>query len=567
MSQILTAQAVQEDIGEVQSTRCGIEQWSQCGVTHSERDVQKVIEKQGSTLGLPLSEMRIKGVTFPWIDPRTWLGFIVKKGLWPRLAGAPDANVSAQVWKQFWSTYEKLHPGFHIFDLENVDFENTAAFAIHGDEGRTLKKQGIMVTSIQSCLGNGFDEKRVGLDQGVCRPKVNFVSHSYTHRFVTSVIPKHFYDSDPEVFHGAMEYLALSLKDLFVTGFVDPTTGKTYRVAVIATKGDAPYLQKMGRLYRSFNTSVKRGDERREPKGICHRCLAGTSAFPAEEIATVSPKSWPTKGVKDPWIVLPEVLKHLMFDQADASSFFQSDIWHTVHLGFGRSWCASVITLTLKVIPRPNLDEKWSFLSGHYISWCRRNKRQAHISGITAHLVSYGDKTGCQGNWHKGSVTTNFMLWLLVLIADLPGDDGGLLRACAHATRLMNELFQCLYKADAFLSREQCDYVSSRGLEFLRIYNGLAVKMFADGKPWLFPLYPKLHVFHEMNLQIKFDGETPLTGTSFNPLVWGCQVDEDQIGRTARLSRRVSVRTQMQRTLERYLVNAYSAFVRAGLLR
>ena len=191
VSQILTAQAVQEDIGEVQSSRCGIDEWSRCTVSHSERDVHQVISKQGSTLGLPLSQMRIKNCDIPWIDPRTWMEFILKKGLWPRLAGAPDNNVAGEIWTQFWKTYEKLHPGYQMFGMEDVDFSSTAAFAIHGDEGRTLKKQALMVTSIQSCLGNGFDEKRVARDGADRKLKVNFVSHSYTHRFVTSVIPSY----------------------------------------------------------------------------------------------------------------------------------------------------------------------------------------------------------------------------------------------------------------------------------------------------------------------------------------------------------------------------------------
>ena len=567
MSQILTAQAVQEDIGQEQSARCGIESWAKCKADHSERDVHRVIEKQGFTLGLPLATMCIKGKRIPWINPRSWLEFIVRKGLWPRLAGAPDNNVSGQIWKQFWNTYEKLHPGFQIYGLDDIDFETTAAFAIHGDEGRTLKRQGLMVTSIQSCLGNGFDEKRVGrVQDGTYKPRVNFVSHSYTHRFVTSVIPKHLYDSDPELFHGAMEELSISLKDLFVNGIVDPLSGKVYRVAIIATKGDAPYLSKIGKFYRSFNTQAKRGDEKKEPKGICHRCLAGTSAFPAEEIMTQNPKWLITKGVKLPWTSVPEVLKHLMVDEADPSSFFQSDIWHTVHLGFGRTWVASVINVALEVVPRANLELKWNFLTQHYHAWCKQNRRQAHVSGITPHLFSYNDKTGCQGQWHKGALTTNFFRWLICLLSFLPADGSGFLRACLHGTRLMNELFSCLYRADAFLTPDQCVYTSSRGLEFLRIYGGLANRFFVEGRPWLFPLYPKLHGFHEMMLTIKKDGESPHSKTAINPLVWGCQVDEDQIGRTARLSRRVSIRLQMQRTLERYLVNSHTAFCKAGLL-
>lgn len=566
-SQILTAQAVVEDVGPVVAAQSGIDKWADCGLTHSERDVQRVVAKQGTKLDLPISRLQIGTHEIPWLNPKDWMDWIVRKGLWPTLCGA-EANqydVSDTVWATFWDKYEQICPDFELFSHPWIDKSKCAAFMVHGDEGRSLKRQGLLVTSIQSCLGKGFNSKRLGRRPGGnWQLKVNFVGHSYTHRYITSVMPKVLYESDANVFHEAMEALALALKSLYWDGFVDPATGSTYRIAIIAVKGDAPYLAKNGRFFRSYNTAVKRGDARTLPKGICHRCLAGTVGFPCEELATVNPRWLQTRGVKLPWVIVPPLVKHLIHNVVDPSTFYQNDIWHTIHLGFGRSWVASCVGLLLEVIPAPNLDSKWSFLTSDYKAFCRAHRRQTHVSSITPYLMSYGDKTGTMGQWHKGSLTVTFMMWLEHLIAKLPTDSRSLLPKCREGTLCLNALFECLYGADAFLTVEQSNLVTRNGLRFLEIYQSMAVSQYEVGRAYAFPLYPKLHGFHEILLTTRSD--TLRTGTSMNPLMWSCQIDEDVVGRASRLSRRVSIKQTMQRTLDRYLISARTAFANAGML-
>ena len=554
-------------MGEAAAARCGVGLWSACTEPNSERDVHKVIRKQGTALNVPLSHLNVKGLDIPWISPRNWFAWLVKNGLWTHLAGVARSQYDAagSMWSEFWRRYQNLHPHFGLFDIPNVDLSCCAAFLVHGDEGRTLKRSAIMVTSLQSALGSGYDTKRVGMvNQGALPLKVNYAGHSFTHRFISSALPKTIYEDDPEIFHGVMEEFALSLRSLLFDGVVDPMTNKTYRVAVIAVKGDAPYLVKMGRFYRSYNTTVKRGDERTVPKGVCHRCLAGCIGFPAEEIGTVNPRWLQTQGVRLPWTVTPAVIKHLVHDNTDPSTYFQTDIWHIVHLGFGRSWIASVIALTLEVLPCPNLEAKWDYLTDRYRGWCRRNHKQSHVSSITPYLMSYHDRTGAMGNWSKGMLTTNFMLFLVELLSSLPRDHRNRLELCQKATTWMNELFSCLYRADVFMTKEECEYVFQRGLAFLKAYEALAQSLFREDRPWLFPLYPKTHSFHEQMVTIKTNSDQH--NMSINPMVYGCQCDEDTIGRAARLSRRVNVRMVMQRTMQRYLVSAYSVFSKANLL-
>ena len=555
-------------MGEGLALECGVQPWASCSTRNSERDTHRTIGKQKTRLEISLSSIDCHGEQLPWISPETWFKFLVNKGLWPVLAGCKrDDHCGAnRNWTQFWKGYKEIYPNFELFDYEDqLDFGRIAAVFIHGDEGRTLKRQGIMVTSCQSALGRGYDEKRVKkYPSPGDNLRVNFAGHSFTTRFVLHTIPKSCYESDPEVFHSAMSHVAKSFRNLIDVGLVDAVRGETLKVALIGVKGDAPYLVKAGHFYRSYNTMAKRGEDRSVAKGVCPWCLAGTRNFPSEEIHSIEPKWRTTVGVKVPWIRTPAIIQHCLHDRGDPASFFKSDIWHVVHLGFGRSWVASVIQTILPMLVFANLDEKWEHLTTHYLDWCRTNKRQSHISKITPYLMSYNDTSGAMGNWHKGALTSNFFQWLVSLLSGLPRDGNGLVLKCLVATNRMNALFSFLYHGGVFLSEEECRFVSEQGLEFLKTYQSLASFMFRASKQWCYPLYPKLHMFHHLMLEVRTNGL--LLRKSCNPLVWSCQLDEDVVGRCSRLSRRVNVRTVALRTMQRYLVSAYSGFIKAKWL-
>ena len=186
-------------------------------------------------------------------------------------------------------------------------------------------------------------------------------------------------------------------------------------------------------------------------------------------------------------------------------------------------------------------------------------------SKITPYLMSYDDKTGKQGRWHKGALTTNFCKWLLRLLKDLPQDDRGLLALCRAGTAKLNAMFSRFFQGGFFLDKAECLYSSSCGLEFLATYCFMAQQMFDIGQPSLFPLYPKLHSMHHMMIRPR--AEALEFGFSQNPMSCSCQLDEDVIGRVSRLSRRVSIRTVMWRTLERYLIGCFSVWKDCGLIR
>ncbi|CAK9051425.1 Uncharacterized protein SCF082_LOCUS28225 [Durusdinium trenchii] len=460
---------------------------------------------------------------------------------------------------------EWVHPTFGLFDRDDVDLSRTAAFVLHGDEGRALKKGAMLVTSLQSALGRGYDQKRVN-HAGTSRDlKVNFAGHSFTTRWIVHTIPKSAYDGNPELFNSAMEHTAKSCRKLLEQGYVDVARGhETFRVVILGVKGDAPYLSKVGRFYRAYNTTAKRGEERGAPKGVCPYCLAGTRMYPAEELSTADPTWLSTVAVKLLWTRCPAVIKHLLHDTEDPADFFKSDVWHICHLGIGKSWICSVLQLMMPFMPCPNLEAKFDFMTTEYLAWCCSKKEQAHISRISSYLISYNDATGAMGHWHKGALTSNFMLWLVDFLGTLPRDPDGYSMKCRAVTYRMNAMFSVLYRSVAFLTEEQAAFVATQGLAFLDCYATMAAAMFNAGRQHLYPLYPKLHMFHHIMITVQRQGST--AKVAVNPTMWGCQMDEDTVGRASRLSRRVNIRLVAQRSLERYLVAAFTAFTKAGLL-
>ena len=545
----------------------GVGAWAKITETNSERDTHHVIKEQGTSLRVPISEVHIQGEAVNWINPRSWMVYIIEHGLLYMLSGLrfEERGQIFEVWRHFWARYRTLHPHFSMFsDDGDADYSQTIGLYIHGDEGRTLKSQDFMVTTLQSVLGTGFQEKRLKRPREGHRLQVNFAGHTYTTRFVVSAIHKDHYSSNPSFFQELMGKMAEEMGQLLSEGIRDPHTGDIWRFCVIGVQGDMPFLQKIGCLNRSWNTTVKRGQARMAPRGVCHLCLAGTIGYDCEDVAS-HPRWEDTIGIREPWNARPEILRHLHFDMDNAGSFFKADVWHCIHLGTGKNFVASTLQLAMKAVPATNNDSRCAWLTGHYRNWCKTVRVSPFVTKISAYLMSLNDPSGAVGGWSKGSLTTQLTKWLVTLLGDLPDDEQGLLRRCREAARRLNAALSFLYEAPLFLEADECQLVASHGMAFLQEYAALAATMYGMRKPHLFPLFPKIHAVHHVWLQISTDHACH--NFAMNPLSASCQMDEDAIGKVSRTSRRVSARATTMRTLQRYLITCKDVWKQAGFVR
>lgn len=80
---------------------------------------------------------------------------------------------------------------------------------------------------------------------------------------------------------------------------------------------------------------------------------------------------------------------------------------------------------------------------------------------------------------------------------------------------------------------------------------------------WL--LNPKSHMLTHLFKNLGWEAE--LSSYALNPVSLGVQMDEDLIGKTCRLNRRVHPTLQSRRTLQRTLCAAYASWQSIGMIK
>ena len=142
---------------------------------------------------------------------------------------------------------------------------------------------------------------------------------------------------------------------------------------------------------------------------------------------------------------------------------------------------------------------------------------------------------------------------------------GGLLVQCRSATYRMNTMFSLLYRAGAFLSEQECSFVSEQGLQFLKTYSMLAGRMFGGQQTVdVSPVSEATYVspsgcWRSGFLAIPWKQQSVRWCSHAR---WMKILLEEVPGS----GRRVNIRRVSLRTLDRYLVSAYAAHAKAGLL-
>ena len=126
----------------------------------------------------------------------------------------------------------------------------------------------------------------------------------------------------------------------------------------------------------------------------------------------------------------------------------------------------------------------------------------------------------------------------------------------ADATSAMNQALSTMYSSGYWLNKNCAKSVSKQMFFFLYTYQCLAHASLAAGKN-RFSMMPKLHCLSHTALQLKKQAE----GADWvqNPLSFSVQMQEDFIGRPARVSRRCNIRQVHRNVLHRCLILAQVA--------
>lgn len=105
------------------------------------------------------SESPLSG--FPWVQPSDFLKTMAEfNDLSHILGGFSNISEASQLLDTFWDRYRKVYPDFELFkDLRGRSLSQCIPLYIHGDEGVTYKRHGVLIMSFQSPLGFGTSKR------------------------------------------------------------------------------------------------------------------------------------------------------------------------------------------------------------------------------------------------------------------------------------------------------------------------------------------------------------------------------------------------------------------------
>ena len=165
-------------------------------------------------------------------------------------------------------------------------------------------------------------------------------------------------------------------------------------------------------------------------------------------------------------------------------------------------------------------------------------------------------------NWFKGADTHAVTRWLEHIFFHLEAPSWDDYRCSIHeGAKAANEFLRVLYRSGLWLRPSVASYVCQCGMAFMQNYRICAQHAYNAGK-CRFNLKPKLHAYchivHEMIGFLGVVGQSALDRDEpslVNPLLYGCQQDEDFVGQVSLLSRTGNLSMAHEKAMGLYLLN------------
>lgn len=509
-------------------------------------------------------EENAETVRLPFLKPSDMLKHLLVQEPWLLLGGMHPGAAACEMLATFWRLYRREHPSHVIFSEEftgQIGLDHTIPIMLHGDGGRTAKKQPLEVYSLIPVLGLDTFQKRMQCrcssrqtysGQNLRDPmaqRLNNRNNSYLTHFLLFAFPSKHYKKTPGLLKEMLKEISRDLATCLTHGIASGDS-QVWRFAVIGSRGDAEWHSKTGILSRSYQNVGHRNQLQ-----CCHECLAGDALYPFEDFRSTA--NWQdTVYTTPPWHEEPP-FSPLPFEVAGwnsgaAARFFRRDPFHVFRLGIARNFFAScLVSLCLDGhFDAPgdtvNITDRLRRAWGMFSLWLAANKFS--VSGVRSfskeklHFPNMNSFPfiGC-----KGSDTIVLLRWLK-FVAGLKNQPL-MKQAAEHGLE-----FQAIHGHGMWLKPGCRQGVERSCRMFLDCYARLAAHAFQQRRT-LFGMVPKAHAFAHVyhDLHLSRDQEYTL-----NPAVWDCSMSEDFVGRVARQSRRISYKQVVENTVLAYKVRA-----------
>ena len=317
------------------------------------RHLNATVLRFGMAVPVPISEYVYREgaetFTMPYLRPRDYLETLLRVRPHLLFGGYPVGPEQRAAFVQFWASFKEEQPSHAAFQFDEATLakrlRNSIPLSLHGDGGRTAKRQPLQIISLEPTLGILSPDSSTGPLQH-CRcaapapfseQRLNQKENSYLTRFLLAAFPGKQYPAGLLV--DLWKTLSTELADLFWNGIC--YNNFTFYPTCIGLKGDMEFHAASLPLDRSF-----RNLGTRQEKMICIECEAGKPEIPWEDCnagalwEATCYRSHPWRG-ESPFSRLPFEDWHQL--PSRASCFFRRDAMHVFRLGLlasFRKFCA-----------------------------------------------------------------------------------------------------------------------------------------------------------------------------------------------------------------------------------
>ena len=410
-----------------------------------------------------------------------------------------------------------------------------------------------------------------------------------THFLFTAVPWNIFHIDSSAVLGGVFKEMARNLHALFWEGL--QVKGVRYYFAVIGVKGDAEFHVDAGEFLRSYMTVGHKNN-----LYMCSECEADDNFGDVSDnpvwLATVPWFDrvpcfyfyrtqyicckllgldlkrhrlclWSCEvGSSVPWDAsAPPPLCLIPFSGDEFPAFlYKRDMFHIIKHGVGREACASILLMLGyhgyfdDVDDAQNVPDRLTRAFKTFKLWCEVERKSTSLKNFTRANLHYAKATSFPYLGGKGHDVTLVLMFLdfflrLCLLSPKNGDRT-LLSAMSQLVEGTLNYLGVMHSHELWLPNGCTGFMYKQGLKALRAYSYCA-KVAMQSQYRLFCMRPKFHSWAHTVFELKWSFNEKHE-SSLSPCAFNCEQNEDFIGRVSRISRHVSPRLTILRTLQRY---------------
>ncbi len=481
----------------------------------------------------------------------------------------------------FWHAYRDFHPEHPVYREHAANLSRVIPVCWHGDEGRGKKRGQTVCISVEAVIGlytswNIQSNKRPctncgpsetvrgmfpvrsqtdrsTLDELAQSQWTNMKGHSFLQHFPVFVLPGSMYKQHKTLLDVCLDQLGVHLRQGFFEGFDIPGQG-SYFIACVGAKGDLKWAARAGGLSRSFEHLGRRNDLE-----MCHECCAGANGLVWEDVATDHPCWEGTIYTNRPWQPhLQRGITKIPYDLQRPEAVFRRDVFHLCKVGVYRDFVGSSILLLCSLGYfglQGGVPEKLETAHSLFKLFCQTTHRTPGLRSFSRLFFNYPNASSFGWTNSKGSDTMMMMEWIRVFCvgctnALLNPQHREVIELMYLTAQAGKKFFEIMNGHGLFLTFDCMLSLWAANRSFIRGYARLANTCHHQLNFKAYAIKPKLHLLRHQEVDAFRKLIDNNTKHFPNPILWGCERNEDYIGHSCKLSRRCDSRLLCKRVIE-----------------